>query len=216
MENKEKISADSENQTQGVLNFDLPPNSETQNKKSHKKRNIIIVSVIAILVIIVLAILSQRNVIMGNMNCKSGDYQTAATYYAKAISDGNDSENIKKIYKALTAYIDAEKAYSIDDMGTLATNLDILQETKSQYPTQEEIRILKNQYTKRNDEIISYDKSIEEITALFTDTTKMEEIKSKCDELLEQNITAIVKLPCASRYHGNFTPARFASSRPMP
>lgn len=152
-------------------------------------KKVLLAVLIAISVIGCIVLASHLNVIIGYKHCKSGNYAAAVKYYQNLIDKNRANEKIKVRYDALTAYLSVDDYYNADDMESLSKSIVFLKNTDSEYPTESEIKEVEKKYTKRNNEIISYNKSIEEISALFSDTNKIDTIAAKCDSLLKKNIT---------------------------
>ncbi len=152
-------------------------------------KKVLLAVLIAIPVIGCVVLAYQWNVIWGYQSCRSGDYAAAVEHYKKLIDEKRANEKIKNRYDALTVYLSADGYYNADDMESLSKSVTFLKNTDSEYPTEAEIKEVENKYVKRNDEILSYNKSIEEISALFSDTNKINTIAAKCDSLLKKNIT---------------------------
>lgn len=167
------------------------PLNKTMTKKNKILLAILLIPIIFLIGAIILS--SKWNLIMGSSNFKSGDYETALEYYTQEINSGNTDAFIQDRHKALSAYISAEQAYKNDHIEELSKYINVLNNTQSEYPTKEEINILTEKYNKRSEEIKSYEESINKITELFSDTTKIDTVITMCDELSEKNISAAQK-----------------------
>lgn len=154
--------------------------------KGFNKKKLAVIIPIAVILISAIIVFANRNIIMGNYNCEKGNYKAAITYYSKI---KNMKGEILIRYQNLNTYVNGKDALDRDDMQTLASAVEKLENSTTKYPMQSEINTLKNNYEKRSEEIKNNDTKIEEVTKMFSDVTKVSDIISKCDELKKNKLT---------------------------